>query len=107
MLSRSLALLRLLPVQDTAPGTTARVLGTDGPGAMDDAHTGYLSCCRFIDDRQMITSSGDMTCAIWDIETGKRVVQCLGKPPTPALASTFAKDAPPPLSLSLSLSPDL
>lgn len=67
-----------IQAQDTAPGTTARVLGTDGPGAMDDAHTGYLSCCRFIDDRQMITSSGDMTCAIWDIETGKRVVQCLG-----------------------------
>lgn len=32
------------------------------------SHTGYLSCCRFIDDSQIITSSGDMTCILWDIE---------------------------------------
>lgn len=24
-------------------------------------HTGYLSCCRFYDDNQIVTSSGDMT----------------------------------------------
>ena len=24
-------------------------------------HTGYLSCCRFLDDSQIVTSSGDMT----------------------------------------------
>ncbi|CAB4062262.1 GNB1 [Lepeophtheirus salmonis] len=35
-------------------------------------HTGYLSCCRFLDDNLIITSSGDMTCAQWDIETGKQ-----------------------------------
>ncbi|XP_043935543.1 guanine nucleotide-binding protein G(I)/G(S)/G(T) subunit beta-3 [Protopterus annectens] len=34
------------------------------------AHTGYLSCCRFLDDNQIVTSSGDTTCALWDIETG-------------------------------------
>uniref|UniRef100_A0A8C6XM84 G protein subunit beta 1 n=1 Tax=Naja naja TaxID=35670 RepID=A0A8C6XM84_NAJNA len=33
-------------------------------------HTGYLSCCRFVDDNQIVTSSGDTTCALWDIETG-------------------------------------
>jgi len=32
-------------------------------------HEGYLSCCRFISDSEMITSSGDATCALWDIET--------------------------------------
>jgi len=32
-------------------------------------HEGYLSCCRFLDDKQMLTSSGDATCALWDIET--------------------------------------
>ncbi|KAL1920384.1 uncharacterized protein VTP21DRAFT_761 [Calcarisporiella thermophila] len=37
------------------------------------AHTGYLSCCRFIDDRQMVTSSGDMTCMLWDIENGVKM----------------------------------
>jgi guanine nucleotide-binding protein G(I)/G(S)/G(T) subunit beta-1 len=35
-------------------------------------HTGYLSCCRFLDDAQILTSSGDMTCALWDIETGQQ-----------------------------------
>ncbi|KAF6728870.1 Guanine nucleotide-binding protein G(I)/G(S)/G(T) subunit beta-2 [Oryzias melastigma] len=35
-------------------------------------HTGYLSCCRFIDDNQIITSSGDTTCAMWDIETSQQ-----------------------------------
>ena len=31
-------------------------------------HDGYLSCCRFIDERKIITSSGDATCILWDIE---------------------------------------
>jgi WD40 repeat protein len=31
-------------------------------------HTGYLSCCRFINDRQILTSSGDKTCVLWDVE---------------------------------------
>jgi len=38
-----------------------------------NAHTGYLSCCRFFDDRNIVTSSGDMTCILWDIEAGTRV----------------------------------
>lgn len=33
-------------------------------------HTGYLSCCRFINDRQLLTSSGDMACFLWDIDAG-------------------------------------
>lgn len=41
-------------------------------------HTGYLSCCRFIDDNQIVTSSGDMTCALWDVETGQPVTQYTG-----------------------------
>jgi guanine nucleotide-binding protein G(I)/G(S)/G(T) subunit beta-1 len=36
-------------------------------------HTGYLSCCRFLDDSQVITSSGDMACALWDVETGQQI----------------------------------
>ena len=32
-------------------------------------HEGYLSCCRFIDDNEIITSSGDSTCILWDINT--------------------------------------
>jgi len=34
------------------------------------AHTGYLSCCRFISDEAIVTSSGDMTCMLWDVESG-------------------------------------
>lgn len=31
-------------------------------------HEGYLSCCRFITDKEIITSSGDSTCILWDLE---------------------------------------
>ena len=50
--------------------------GTGNKGASElSAHSGYLSCCRFINDRQIVTSSGDMTCMLWDIEAGVRVVE--------------------------------
>jgi len=32
------------------------------------AHQGYLSCCRFISDNQMVTASGDNTIMLWDIQ---------------------------------------
>jgi guanine nucleotide-binding protein G(I)/G(S)/G(T) subunit beta-1 len=32
-------------------------------------HEGYLSCCRFIHDDEIITSSGDSTCILWDVES--------------------------------------
>jgi len=41
-------------------------------------HAGYLSCCRFLSDEQIITTSGDMTCALWDIETGQAVTKFSG-----------------------------
>lgn len=34
-------------------------------------HDGYISCCRFLDDQQIVTSSGDNSCILWDIDTGK------------------------------------
>lgn len=40
-----------------------------------NSHTGYLSCCRFLNDRQIVTSSGDMTCILWDIEAGSKVTE--------------------------------
>ena len=39
------------------------------------AHTGYLSCCRFISDRQIITSSGDMSCMLWDVDAGIKTLE--------------------------------
>lgn len=41
-------------------------------------HTGYLSCCRFLDDSRIVTSSGDMSCALWDIETGQQTTAYTG-----------------------------
>ncbi|XP_022085441.1 guanine nucleotide-binding protein subunit beta-1 [Acanthaster planci] len=41
-------------------------------------HTGYLSCCRFINDNQIVTSSGDMSCGLWDIETGQQTTGFTG-----------------------------
>lgn len=41
-------------------------------------HAGYLSCCRFLSDNQIITTSGDMTCALWDTETGQQVTKFVG-----------------------------
>jgi guanine nucleotide-binding protein G(I)/G(S)/G(T) subunit beta-1 len=37
------------------------------------AHTGYLSCCRFLDDRRIVTSSGDHSCILWDVEAGSQL----------------------------------
>jgi guanine nucleotide-binding protein G(I)/G(S)/G(T) subunit beta-1 len=34
-------------------------------------HDGYLSSCKFLEPGRMLTSSGDSTCALWDISEGK------------------------------------
>jgi len=50
----------------------------DGPTRVArelSGHAGYLSCCRFLNDRSIITSSGDMTCMKWDVDTGTKVVE--------------------------------
>ncbi|KAA0192159.1 hypothetical protein HAZT_HAZT006811 [Hyalella azteca] len=34
-------------------------------------HTSYMSCCTFpYSDQQILTGSGDSTCALWDVESG-------------------------------------
>lgn len=55
-----------LSTRDGAPTRVARELS---------GHSGYLSCCRFINDRRILTSSGDMTCMLWDVETGMKVTE--------------------------------
>ena len=50
----------------------------DGPTRVArelSGHSGYLSCCRFINDRKILTSSGDMTCMLWDVDTGSKVTE--------------------------------
>ena len=39
---------------------------------------GYLSCCRFINDHQIVTASGDMQCSLWDVERGQRIADFAG-----------------------------
>lgn len=41
-------------------------------------HTGYISCCRFCTDQYMLTSSGDMSCILWDLEDGKVLTKYAG-----------------------------
>jgi len=40
-----------------------------------NAHSGYLSCARFLSDRKIVTSSGDGTCILWDIESAAKVTE--------------------------------
>lgn len=35
-------------------------------------HRGYISDCDFYTDESILTSSGDLTCALWDIEKGTK-----------------------------------
>ena len=38
------------------------------------AHDGYISCARFMDNNQILTSSGDKTCILWDLNK-EQIVQ--------------------------------
>jgi len=35
------------------------------------SHDGFLSCCRFLNEDQILTSSGDSTCLRWNISSGR------------------------------------
>lgn len=37
-----------------------------------EGHDGYLSSCKFLDGRRMLTSSGDSTCALWDLDSKRK-----------------------------------
>jgi len=41
------------------------------PYSQFNRHEGYISCIRFMSPDEMITSSGDSTCILWDITTQK------------------------------------
>lgn len=51
-------------------------------------HEGYLSCCRFLDDRQIVTSSGDSSILLWDIQEN-------------SIVSSFAQHSGDVMSISL------
>lgn len=41
-------------------------------------HTGFLSCCRFTTQHQIVTCSGDGTAMLWDVERGVHIVDFVG-----------------------------
>jgi guanine nucleotide-binding protein G(I)/G(S)/G(T) subunit beta-1 len=45
----------------------------DKPHAIKEmaSHDGFISCCRFLSEQQILTSSGDSTCIRWDIASGR------------------------------------
>lgn len=43
--------------------------GQTGPPVELATHEGYVSSCRFIDDSTLLSSSGDATCVLWDLNT--------------------------------------
>ena len=59
----------------------------DNPSvAMEMAsHDGFLSCCRFLSEQSILTSSGDSTCIRWDIGSG-RVVDTFAEHEADAMA---------------------
>jgi len=37
-----------------------------------NGHGAFISCCRFVDEKQILTASGDHSCILWDIEKGQQ-----------------------------------
>lgn len=54
-------------------------------------HTGYISDTAFTDNAHVVTASGDMTCAYWDIPKAKRVREYADH-----LGDVLAMSLPPP-----------
>lgn len=50
---------------------TVYSLGTKEPRAELIGHEGYISACRFLSRSRIATSSGDMSCKLWDVEAAK------------------------------------
>jgi len=38
-------------------------------------HVGYISCMKYVDDNHILTSSGDSTCCLWDVETTSKIAE--------------------------------
>ena len=75
---------KALPVDHGGKGACATLQAADGtslflcPAALFLCVHRYLSCCRFLNDNSILTSSGDLTCALWDVPSQKRVVEFEG-----------------------------
>lgn len=43
------------------------------PMAVLKGHSAYIADICFLSDQQVVSASGDMTCCVWDVNTGRRV----------------------------------
>jgi len=59
----------IFPLGNELAPRAIRVLGEH-----TDYHSGYISCCRFLDDSKILTASGDSSCILWDIERGEKIM---------------------------------
>jgi len=41
----------------------------DKPTATLNEHSGFISCCKFLSDEELVSASGDSTCILWDTTT--------------------------------------
>ncbi|KAH7729734.1 guanine nucleotide-binding protein subunit beta-1 [Aphelenchoides avenae] len=41
-------------------------------------HDAYIACCRFVDNKSILTASADNTCRLYDCDTSKRVTSFVG-----------------------------
>lgn len=55
---------------DRAMEASSRQIPEIFPRRKLQGHLGFISKCRFLSDSEILTSSGDTTCIIWDIERG-------------------------------------
>jgi len=39
-------------------------------------HRAYVSCIKWLDERTLITASGDKTCGLWDVERRMKIWSC-------------------------------
>ncbi|GBP67670.1 Guanine nucleotide-binding protein subunit beta-5 [Eumeta japonica] len=67
--------LTVFPIGGGSSGGGGASAADDEPGGRKRTvatHTSYMSCCLFPNtDRQIVTGSGDGTCALWDVESGQ------------------------------------
>lgn len=61
------------PSKPYASGEKKDVLTKKEPMAVLKGHSAYVSDLLFLSDQQILSCSGDMTCGIWDVNTGRRV----------------------------------
>jgi len=67
-------LCTIYPISGASDGS----LGEKKQRAELQQHEGYLSCCRFVDENQIVTSSGDTSCILWDIDRSEASRSFLG-----------------------------